>query len=133
MANDAVFMARRDTNEKQGMGKVEFVDGIVELLESIQQNLLQRALDLRAENTKEIDAFDEFTAFFTPANKERPEAHGGFAMSHWCDSTECEDQINDDLSVTIRTVPFDRADSGAGACVCCGKPSAGRVVFAKSY
>jgi len=133
MANNAVFMARRDTNEKQGIGKDEFVAGIVDLLEDIQQSLLQRALDYRAENTREIDSYDEFTAFFTPANKERPEAHGGFALSHWCEGTDCEDKINDDLSVTIRCIPFDREQSGAGQCVCCGKPSPGRVVFAKSY
>ena len=72
-------------------------------------------------------------SFFTPENKERPGAHGGFALSHWCDGEECENKINDELSVTIRCVPFDRAASGEGACVCCGKPSSGRVVFSKSY
>lgn len=133
MANHSVFMARRDTGEKQGIGRDEFVEGIGELLESIQKNLLQRALDHRAENTKEIDSYEDFITFFTPKNSDRPEAHGGFAMSHWCDARECEDKINDELSVTIRTVPFDREESGAGACVCCGKPSSGRVVFAKSY
>ncbi|VGO14404.1 Proline--tRNA ligase [Pontiella desulfatans] len=133
MANNSVFMARRDTGEKQGIDKDAFVDGIVATLEDIQQGLLQRALAHRAENTREIDSYEEFVQFFTPENKERPEAHGGFAMSHWCDGSECEDKINDELSVTIRTVPFDRAEGGAGACICCGKPSSGRVVFAKSY
>lgn len=133
MANNSVFMARRDTGEKQGIDKTAFVEGIVQILEDIQQGLLKRALDLRAENTREIDSYDEFVRFFTPENKERPEAHGGFSMSHWCDGEECENKINDELSVTIRTVPFDRAASGAGSCICCGKPSSGRVVFAKSY
>ncbi len=133
MANNAVFMARRDTNEKKGVGKDEFVAGIVDLLEDIQQSLLKRALDYRAENTKAIDSYEDFVQFFTPENKERPEVHGGFAMSHWCGGTECEDKINDDLSVTIRCIPFEREESGAGSCVCCGQPSAGRVVFAKSY
>ncbi|VGO23331.1 proline--tRNA ligase [Pontiella sulfatireligans] len=133
MANNSVFMVRRDTGKKEGVDKDAFVDGIVQTLEDIQQGLLQRALEHRAANTKEIDSYDEFVQFFTPENKNRPEAHGGFAMSHWCDAAECEDKINDELSVTIRTVPFDRAESGAGECICCGKPSAGRVVFAKSY
>ena len=92
-----------------------------------------RALDNRAENTKEIDNYEDFVTFFTPENKDRPEVHGGFAMSHWCDGEACENKINDELSVTIRTVPFDREDGGAGECICCGKPSSGRVVFAKSY
>ncbi|MCF7817120.1 MAG: proline--tRNA ligase [Kiritimatiellales bacterium] len=133
MANNSVFMARRDTGEKKGIDKTEFVENIVQTLEEIQQGLLQRALDHRSKNTKEIDSYDEFVRFFTPASKERPEAHGGFAMSHWCDGEACENKINDDLSVTIRTVPFDRAASGAGNCICCGQPSSGRVVFAKSY
>ena len=126
-------MARRDTGMKEGIAKDDFVDGIVDLLDDIQQSLLQKALDHRAEHTKEIDSYDEFVQFFTPENKNRPEAHGGFAMSHWCDSEECEDKINDDLSVTIRTVPFDRVEGASGACIRCGKPSSGRVVFAKSY
>jgi prolyl-tRNA synthetase len=133
MANHSVFMARRDTGEKQGVDKDEFVANMVQTLDDIQQNLLQRALDHRAEHTQEIDSFDEFVAFFTPENKNRPEAHGGFAMSHWCDGADCEKKINDELSVTIRTVPFDRAETGGGECICCGKPSRGRVVFAKSY
>ncbi len=133
MANDSVFMARRDTGKKEGVDKAAFVDGIVDTLEDIQQSLLQRALEHRTENTKEIDSYDEFVAFFTPENKERPEVHGGFAMSHWCDDEACENRINDALSVTIRTIPFDRTDGGAGTCICCGKPSVGRVVFAKSY
>jgi len=66
-------------------------------------------------------------------NAERPESHGGFALSHWCDDPACEAKVNDELSVTIRCIPLDRADSGAGACVACGKDSPGRVVFAKSY
>ncbi|WP_372808107.1 proline--tRNA ligase [Pontiella sp.] len=133
MANHSVFMARRDTGEKKGIDKDEFVATIAQTLEDIQQGMLQKARDYRAAYTREFDSYDEFVAFFTPENKERPEAHGGFAMSHWCDGSACEDKISDDLSVTIRTVPFDRAESGAGQCVCCGKPSSGRVVFAKSY
>ncbi len=133
LASGSVFMARRDTGEKRGVGKDDFIAGIAQVLEEIQQNLLARALEHRAKNTREIDDYAEFIRFFTPENKERPEAHGGFAMSHWCDGTECEDKINDDLSVTIRCIPFDRAAGGPGSCVCCGKPSSGRVVFAKSY
>ena len=133
IANDAVFMARRDTMEKTALGKEAFVEGIADLLEEIQRNLFRRALEFRAAHTREIDDYAEFSAFFTPENRERPETHGGFAMSHWCESPACEEKINDDLSVTIRAIPFDREDSGAGRCVVCGKPSPGRVVFAKSY
>ena len=104
-----------------------------DLLDDIQASLFQHALDHREQNTCDIDTWDEFKAFFTPENSEKPEMHGGFAHSHWCDAEECENKINDELSVTIRTVPFDRASSGEGSCILCGKSSSGRVVFAKSY
>jgi len=133
MANNSVFMARRDIGTKQGVDKDEFAANIVQTLEEIQQGMLQRALDYREAHTKAIDSYDEFTAFFTPESKDRPEAHGGFAMSHWCDAEDCENKINDELSVTIRTVPFDRLEGESGDCICCGNPSVGRVVFAKSY
>ena len=32
------------------------------------------------------------------------------AWSHWCDGTECEDKIRQDLGVTIRLKPFNRED-----------------------
>jgi prolyl-tRNA synthetase len=133
MASDSVFVSRRDKTRKEryGQGKDEFVEGAVALLDEIQASLFERALRLRDDHTREIDTWDEFSAFFTPENKERPEIHGGFAMSHWCDDEACETKINDALSVTIRCIPLER--TGAGECIICGKPSAGRVVFAKAY
>jgi prolyl-tRNA synthetase len=135
IASDSVFVYRRDKSrrERYGQNRAEFSNTITDLLDDIQNTLLERALKLRRENTREIDDIDEFRTFYTPKNKERPEIHGGFAMSHWCGSDECEKKINDELSVTIRCIPFDREKSGAGKCIVCGKESPGRVVFAKSY
>ena len=67
-----------------------------------------------------------------PQNPEKPEIHGGFALSHWCGDRECEEKIKNDLSVTIRCIPLDSVKE-AGRCVMCGKPSGHRVIFAKSY
>jgi len=135
MENDSVFVGRRDKGprEKYSENKDAFVEGIADLLEEIQNNLYERARAFRDEHTHEIDEWEEFKAFFTPENKEKPEIHGGFALSHWCEGDECERAINEELSVTIRSVPFDRDKGSAGKCVRCGKPSPGRVVFAKAY
>jgi prolyl-tRNA synthetase len=135
ISKESVFVYRRDKTRKDryGMPVEEFIAGISDLLEDIQSCMLAKAKALRDENTREIDDMDEFYAFFTPQDSERPGTHGGFAMSHWCDGADCEKEINDELSVTIRCVPFDREDGGSGACIVCGKPSPGRVVFAKSY
>ena len=79
-----------------------------------------------------IDTKEEFYAFFTAKNKERPEIHGGFALAHWNGSREVEDKIKEDLKVTIRCIPMNGEDE-PGKCIITGEPSPRRVIFAKSY
>jgi prolyl-tRNA synthetase len=133
LAEQTVFMARRDTGEKAAVNRADFVRGMSERLEGMQAGLLARARDFREAHSREIDAWDEFRAFFTDVREEEPHVQGGFAWSHWCDGVACENAIREELAVTIRCIPFDRTASGSGACIKCGAASVGRVVFAKSY
>jgi prolyl-tRNA synthetase len=135
IAEDSVFMARRDKphREKTSVKRNVFVSTITDVLNEIQNNLYEKALSFRQNNTVTIDDREKFYQFFTPVNKEKPEIHGGFAMSHWCGSLACEEKIKEDLMVTIRCIPFDSNESENGKCVCCGKDSSKRVVYAKSY
>ena len=56
----------------------------------------------------------------------------GFVNAFWCGQASCESKIQEDTRATIRVIPME--DSGdKGACIICGKPSAGRVTFAKAY
>lgn len=134
MADDAVFMGRRDKGhrEKQSMPRKQFIDQIGTILDEIQTNLFERAKAFQLENTHNIDDKAAFYDFFTPLNKDKPEIHGGFALSHWCGGTECENKIKEDLTVTIRCLPFD-AERQDGRCICCGGASSHRAVFAKAY
>jgi prolyl-tRNA synthetase len=132
---NAVFVARRDKSpkEKYGQAREEFIASVPALLKEMQDGMFAKAKAYRDENTREIDSYGDFAAFFTPKNADKPEIHGGFAMSHWCGDKACEDKITEELSVTIRCIPFDYEKSGAGKCVVCGKESKGRVPFAKAY
>jgi prolyl-tRNA synthetase len=134
IAADSVFVARRDQahRNKTAMPRAEFIERAAALLEDIQNGLLERARTFQTAHTRQIDATDEFYAYFTPRNNEKPEIHGGFALAHWCGQDTCETKIKGDLTVTIRCIPFD-APQEAGQCICCGKPSVQRVVFAKAY
>jgi len=134
IASDSVFVGRRDKEprDKSAINKDTFVDEITTILDDIQDNLFQKALAYREEHTRNIDDINAFDAFFTPANKERPEIHGGFAMSHWCGDGDCEKKIKDRLNVTIRCIPHDGQNED-GACIECGKESNKRVIFAKAY
>ncbi len=129
-----VMLSRRDmgAKEKTAMAPDALAGEIAGILQEIQDGLYARALAWRDEHTREIDSREEFYAFFTPARREKPEIHGGFARSHWCGRGECEAVLKDELKVTIRCIPSD-APYEAGACVVCGQPSGRRVLFAKSY
>jgi len=137
IADDSVFAGRRDKSprEKVAVKRAAFIASIAAVLDEIQQNLYDRALAYREAHTREIDDNGEFYEYFTAANSKKPEIHGGFALSHWCGSDTCEERIKEDLKVTIRCIPFEKmgSDTGEGRCICCGKPSRERVVFAKSY
>jgi prolyl-tRNA synthetase len=134
IANDALFVARRDKShrDKTTMPRQQFIEQVGTVLDDIQDALFQRALNYRETHTRAIDEKGAFYDFFTPRNSTKPEIHGGFARSHWCGSASCEAKIKEDLTVTIRCLPFN-APKEDGRCICCGAPSAGRVVFAKAY
>jgi prolyl-tRNA synthetase len=134
MAQDSVYVARRDKphREKISVKRDAFLKEINAILDEIQKNLYDKALSFRDKNMLPVDGGKAFYEYFTPQNKEQPEIHGGFALSHWCGTGECEAKIKEDLSVTIRCIPLEQKKE-EGKCVCCGRQSSGRVVFAKAY
>lgn len=134
IAKDAVFVGRRDRDSKDryGQSREEFIATLPKVLDEIQQGLLDRARAFRAENTRRIDTKEEFYEYFTPKNSEKPEIHGGFAECHWSGESAVEEQVKNDLNVTIRCIPQD-AQPEEGKCVISGKPSSRRVIFGKAY
>jgi prolyl-tRNA synthetase len=132
-----VAVSRRDqpVKAKEFLGADAFVRQAAEILNSIQNNLLQRATEFRDANTRAIDSKEEFYAFFTAKNSTKPEIHGGFALAHWDGSRAVEEQIKNDLKVTIRCIPFDDPviPPTPGNCPFTGNPSPRRVIWAKAY
>jgi len=129
-----VALARRDKSpkDKSFVAATDVPAQIVGILDEIQATLLARATAFRDENTKKIDSKEEFYAYFTPKNANKPEIHGGFALTHWNGSAAVEEQIKTDLKVTIRCIPFEDTPE-AGTCPFSGEPSRQRVIWAKSY
>ncbi|MDD6642481.1 MAG: proline--tRNA ligase [Bacteroidales bacterium] len=121
--NDTVELMRRDTLEKQTL-PCEGIDAYVQdLLEEIQQNIYHKALAFREAQTREVNSYDEF--------KEEIEK-GGFLLCHWDGTPETEEKIKEETKATIRCIPLD-GDRTPGKCMVTGKPSAGRVIIARSY
>jgi prolyl-tRNA synthetase len=143
LAAGTAMVTRRDQGAagKQSIPFAELPARIPALLEQIQTDLFARAVAERDAHTVAIDSREEFDRFFTPKNANKPEIHGGFALSHWCGSPNCEAALKDALKVTIRCIPTygimgasaASRISEPGKCIVCGEPSSSRVVFAKSY
>ncbi len=131
MEQNSVLMARRDVpvSEKISINRDEFINSIGDILDSIQQNLFDRALAYQKKNTFHIDEKEKFYQLYENASGFD---NGAFVMAHWCGKAQCEEIIKDDLSVTIRCIPFDNKKED-GTCICCGGKSDQRVLFAKAY
>ncbi|MFI3298598.1 MAG: proline--tRNA ligase [Rikenellaceae bacterium] len=122
--NGVIEVARRDMLSKESVS-IEGIDSYVEkLLEDIQNNIFQKALDYRASMTTEVDSYEEFKSVL--------EEKGGFISAHWDGSAEVEEQIKAETKATIRCIPVDSKDE-QGVCIVSGRPSSRRVLFAKSY
>ena len=117
-------VARRDTKEKQVMKMDGVVSAVQNLLEEIQTNLYNRALRFRESKTTRVDNYDQF--------KQVLEEKGGFILAHWDGTGETEQKIKEETKATIRCIPLD-GEKENGKCVYSGKPSSGRVVFARAY
>lgn len=117
-------LARRDTLTKESIDAGRIVARIEELLEEIQQNLLDRALSYRESHITEVTDYQEF--------KKVLEEKGGFICAHWDGTKETEERIKEETKATIRCIPIDQKKE-SGVCVYSGKPSSGRVLFAKAY
>jgi prolyl-tRNA synthetase len=131
-------VARRDKGpkEKEFLPADSLPTRLPEVLAEIQQSLLDRAFAFRKEHTRKINTKEEFYAFFTPKNPNKPEIHGGFALTHWNGSAEVEAMIKEELKVTIRCIPEANGDEFVdepGICPFTGEPSQRRVIFGKAY
>ena len=124
LENNNAEVARRDTKEKNIISLNGLSQHIAALLDEIQDSLFNKAKSFREENTRKVDDYETFK---TLLKKE-----SGFFLAHWDGTVETEQKIKDETKATIRCIPLFREEE-AGVCMYSGKPSAGRVIFAKAY
>lgn len=123
LENGTIEVMRRDTLQKETRS-VEGIEAYVnDLLEEIQKNIYQKAVDYRATHTYVVDTYEEF--------KEKLD-EGGFILAHWDGTPETEAKIKEETKATIRCIPLE-GDTTPGTCIYSGKPSARRVLFARAY
>lgn len=123
MESGTLEVMRRDTLEKETVPFEGISDYVANLLELIQNNIYQKALNFRNSRMVEVDTYQDF--------KQKIE-EGYFVLAHWDGTAETEAKIKEETKATIRCNPFDYKKE-EGQCVYTGKPSACRVLFARSY
>ena len=123
LENGTVELARRDTLTKETVAFDGIVETIQNLLKEIQDNIYQKALNFRLENTREVDTWEDFKEEI-----KKP----GFLLCHWDGTPETEEKIKAETKATIRCIPLE-GDKTHGKCIYTGKPSAQRVIFAIAY
>jgi prolyl-tRNA synthetase len=124
LENGTIEVARRDTLEKFVYQMTDIENKIVHLLDNIQENLFQKAISFREDNTHKVDTWEEFCDVLD--NK------AGFISAHWDGTPETEQRIKDETKATIRVIPLESKHE-PGNCVFSGKPSEKRVIFARAY
>ncbi len=122
--NKVVEIARRDTKEKKSVPSENVAQYISDLLDEIQQNLYNRALEYRESHITKVETWEEFKSVLTEK--------GGFISAHWDGTSETEDKIKEETKATIRCIPLNNTLE-EGICVFSGKPSSQRVLFAMAY
>jgi prolyl-tRNA synthetase len=124
LEKDQVTLVSRLGGPKEPCPASALAAQLPKMLDAFHAALFDRALAFRQQNTIAVDTWEDF--------KQRIEVPGGFLMCHWDGSRQTEERIQEETKATIRCVPFDQVEE-EGRCVYSGKPSRGRVIFAKAY
>jgi len=124
LENQTAELARRDTRQKEIVPCDGLASRINETLDRIQTELLQKARAYRDSHTFKVDTMEEFEKVL--------DSTGGFILAHWDGTSQSEEAIKEKTKATIRCIPLHQ-EKEAGVCIYSGKPSMGRVVFARAY
>ena len=125
IANGECVVVRRDTHEKQTVRLEEVSSFIPKLLETIQNEMYERAKKHLESSIYEATDYDTF--------KQTVNEKPGFVRAMWCGEQECEDQIKADTTATSRCMPFENSDPISDTCVCCGRKAKHLVLWGKAY
>ncbi len=121
--NQAVLVSRVDRS-KTFVSLDNIEEELEALLNKIQQQMYDAALENRESKTSSAKTYEEF--------KQIVEEKGGFVKAMWCGDEECELKIKEDTTATSRCIPFEQ-EQISDTCICCGKKAEKMVYWGKAY
>ncbi len=124
LENNLITIARRDTSEKyQENVNINIVEYLNNLLETIQNDMYNRALDRRNKLT--------FTAKNLHDVENIMNTQPGFIKADWCGCEECELKMKEIKGTKSRCIIDE--DMVTGKCVVCGKDAKHTVIWGQQY
>ncbi len=117
-------ISRRDTGEKITASLDNLNETVANLLETMQNEMFERARKHREISTFKATTFEEL--------KEVADTKPGFIKAMWCGDLACEEQIKEEAGLSSRCMPFEQEELST-KCVCCGKDAKSMVVWGKAY
>ena len=121
--SQTVFCYRRDTGEKKSYDITAAPLALSKLLQEIQQNMFQQALDFRDKNTYTAINYIQFKEYIKK---------GGFIKCFWDGNVSSENAIKSETKATIRCI-INEVASNNQKCVYTGKKAKFEVIFARAY
>ena len=124
LKEDKVTFVRRDTREKIVENKdLDVVKYVKELLETIQSDMYNRAVERRDKLTFEAHNLKEMENILN--------TQPGFIHADWCGDPLCETKIKEIKGCKSRCITNEPLIDGK--CVCCGKEAKHHVVWGIQY
>ena len=125
LENNKVTFVRRDTREKiEKTLDVNVVEFTKELLETIQKDMYDRALERREALTFEAHNLEDMERILN--------TQPGFIHAMWCGDEACETRIKEIKGCKSRCI-VENGEKIDDKCVCCGKEAKHHVIWGIQY
>ena len=120
-----ITITRRDNSEKLEYDKdIEIVDAIKDLLDTIHDDMYNRALERQNKLTFEAHNLEDMKNILN--------TQPGFIHAMWCGDVECENRIKEIKGCKSRCV-VENGEKIDENCVCCGKAAKHHVIWGIQY
>ena len=124
LENNNITFARRDTREKIAESiDIDIVEYVKNLLETIQNDMYNKALKHRDELTFEAHNMEDMEKILN--------TQPGFIHAMWCGNPECEAKVKEIKGCKSRCITEEEAIDDK--CVCCGKEAKHHVIWGIQY
>lgn len=124
LENGVVSLSIRHNSQKEQIALDKAAQQIPMLLEKIQKEMYNKAVQIQKDLTSEANDYAEFKHIM---NTKR-----GFIQALWCEEPNCEAQIKEETKASTRCLPLDSKEQH-GTCVHCNKPAIHKWIFAQAY